>query len=50
MMVVPRQHASDFTALDDEAIADAAATLQHTLHALDALGEAKAVATAKMPA
>jgi len=39
MMVVPRQHASDFTALDDEAIADAAATLQHTLHALDALGD-----------
>ena len=39
MMVVPRHHASDFTALDDEAIADAAATLQHTLHALDALGD-----------
>ena len=39
MMVVPRQHAADFTALDDEGIAAAAATLQRTLHALDALGD-----------
>ncbi len=39
MMVVPRQHAADFTALDDDAITDATATLQHALHALDALGD-----------
>ncbi len=39
MMVVPRAHGSDFTVLDDEAIADAAATLRRTLHALDALGD-----------
>ena len=39
MMVVPRQHASDFTALDDDAITDATATLQRALHALDALGD-----------
>lgn len=39
MMVVPRAHASDFTTLDDDAIADAAATLQRALHALDALGD-----------
>jgi UDPglucose--hexose-1-phosphate uridylyltransferase len=38
MMVVPRQHAADFTALDDDAITDATATLQRALHALDALG------------
>jgi UDPglucose--hexose-1-phosphate uridylyltransferase len=39
MMVVPRAHGSDFTVLDDDAIADAAATLRRTLHALDALGD-----------
>ena len=39
MMVVPRQHGSDFTLLDDDAITDAAATLQRSLHALDALGD-----------
>ena len=39
MMVVPREHGSDFTALDDEAILDATATLQRALHALDALGD-----------
>jgi UDPglucose--hexose-1-phosphate uridylyltransferase len=39
MMVVPRQHGSDFTMLDDDAITDAAATLQRALHALDALGD-----------
>ncbi|HEY6608340.1 MAG TPA: DUF4921 family protein, partial [Candidatus Limnocylindria bacterium] len=39
MMVVPRQHAADFTALDDDAITDVAATLQRALHALDALGD-----------
>ena len=35
----PRAHAADFTALDDESIGDAAATLQRALHALDALGD-----------
>lgn len=39
MMVVPRAHAADFTALDDDAITDATATLQRALHALDALGD-----------
>lgn len=39
MMVVPRQHGADFTALDDDAIADAAATLGRALHALDVLGD-----------
>jgi UDPglucose--hexose-1-phosphate uridylyltransferase len=39
MMVVPRQHAADFTALDDDAITDTTATLQRALHALDALGD-----------
>jgi len=39
MMVVPRQHAADFTALDDDAITDATATLQRALHALDVLGD-----------
>jgi UDPglucose--hexose-1-phosphate uridylyltransferase len=38
MMVVPREHAADFTALDDEAISDTTATLQRALTALDALG------------
>ena len=39
MMVVPRQHAADFTALDDDAITDTTATLQRALHALDVLGD-----------
>ena len=39
MTVVPRQHAADFTSLDDDAIADATATLQRALHALDVLGD-----------
>ena len=39
LMVVPRAHAADFTLLDDEAIADATATLQRTLHTLEALGD-----------
>jgi UDPglucose--hexose-1-phosphate uridylyltransferase len=39
MMVVPRQHAADFTALDDDAITDTTATLQRALHALEALGD-----------
>jgi UDPglucose--hexose-1-phosphate uridylyltransferase len=39
MMVVPRAHAADFTALDEDGIADATATLQRALHALDVLGD-----------
>ena len=39
MMVVPRAHAADFTALDDEAITDVTATLQRALLALDVLGD-----------
>jgi len=39
MMVIPRAHAADFTGLDDEVLADATATLQRALHALDALGD-----------
>jgi UDPglucose--hexose-1-phosphate uridylyltransferase len=39
MMIVPRDHAADFTTLDDDAIADVTATLQRALHALDALGD-----------
>jgi UDPglucose--hexose-1-phosphate uridylyltransferase len=39
MTVVPRAHAADFTALDDDAITDATATLQRALHALDVLGD-----------
>jgi UDPglucose--hexose-1-phosphate uridylyltransferase len=39
MVVVPRQHAADFTTLDDDAITDTTATLQRALHALDALGD-----------
>jgi UDPglucose--hexose-1-phosphate uridylyltransferase len=39
LMVVPRAHAADFTALDDDDIAAATATLQRTLGALDALGD-----------
>ena len=39
LMIVPRAHAPDFTALDDDDIAAATATLQRTLGALDALGD-----------
>jgi UDPglucose--hexose-1-phosphate uridylyltransferase len=39
MVIVPREHAADFTTLDDEAIAAVTATLQRALHALDALGD-----------
>ncbi len=39
LMIVPRQHAADFTQLDDAAIEQAAATLQKALHSLDALGD-----------
>lgn len=39
LMVVPREHAADFTALDDDAIGDVTATLQRALHALEALGD-----------
>jgi len=38
-MIVPRAHAADFTALDDDDIAAATATLQRTLGALDELGD-----------
>jgi UDPglucose--hexose-1-phosphate uridylyltransferase len=36
---VPRTHAADFTALDDDDLAATAATLQRTLSTLDALGD-----------
>lgn len=39
LMIVPRAHAADFTALDDDDIAAVTATLQRTLGALDALGD-----------
>ena len=39
LMIVPRAHAADFTALDDDDIAATTATLQRTLRALDALGD-----------
>jgi UDPglucose--hexose-1-phosphate uridylyltransferase len=39
LMVVPRTHAADFTQLDDDDLAATAATLQRTLHALEALGD-----------
>ncbi len=39
LMIVPREHAADFTALDDYGIAAAAATLQKALRSLDALGD-----------
>jgi UDPglucose--hexose-1-phosphate uridylyltransferase len=39
LMIVPRQHAADFTGLDDAAIAHSAATLQEALRSLDALGD-----------
>lgn len=39
LMIVPRQHGADFTALDDAAIVAASLTLQRALHSLDALGD-----------
>ncbi len=39
LMIVPRAHAADFTELDDDALAATTATLQRTLHALEALGD-----------
>ncbi len=39
LMIVPREHAADFTTLDDEGIAACRATLQRALTALDALGD-----------
>ena len=39
LMIVPRAHAADFTALDDDDLAATAATLQRTLGALEALGD-----------
>ena len=39
LMIVPRAHAADFTRLDDDDLAATAATLQRTLHALEALGD-----------
>jgi UDPglucose--hexose-1-phosphate uridylyltransferase len=39
LMIVPRNHAADFTQLDDDDLAATAATLQRTLRALDALGD-----------
>jgi UDPglucose--hexose-1-phosphate uridylyltransferase len=39
LMIVPREHAADFTTLDDEGIAACRATLQRALASLDALGD-----------
>jgi UDPglucose--hexose-1-phosphate uridylyltransferase len=39
LMVVPRGHRADFTELDDDAVADSAATLQRALRTLGALGD-----------
>jgi len=39
MLVIPRQHAADFTAVDDEALGACRATLQRALGALGALGD-----------
>jgi UDPglucose--hexose-1-phosphate uridylyltransferase len=39
LMIVPRAHAADFNALDDDDLAATAATLQRTLGALEALGD-----------
>ena len=39
LMIVPRAHLADITLLDDEALADATATLQRALGSLDALGD-----------
>lgn len=39
LMIVPREHAADFTQIDDEAIAACRATLQRALGALGALGD-----------
>jgi UDPglucose--hexose-1-phosphate uridylyltransferase len=39
LMIVPRQHAADFTQLDDDQIAHTATALQRALRSLDALGD-----------
>jgi UDPglucose--hexose-1-phosphate uridylyltransferase len=39
LMLVPREHGADFSALDDEAIGACRATIQRALGALDALGD-----------
>jgi UDPglucose--hexose-1-phosphate uridylyltransferase len=39
LLVIPREHAADFTGLDDEAIGACRATLQRTLGALGVLGD-----------
>jgi UDPglucose--hexose-1-phosphate uridylyltransferase len=39
LWVIPREHAADFTELDDEALGACRATLQRTLGALGALGD-----------
>jgi UDPglucose--hexose-1-phosphate uridylyltransferase len=39
LMIVPREHAADFTGIDDDAIGACRATLQRALTALDALGD-----------
>lgn len=39
LMIVPREHAADFTAVDDQALAACRATLQRALGSLDALGD-----------
>ncbi len=39
LMIVPREHAAAFTAIDDDAVAACRATLQRALIALDALGD-----------
>ena len=39
LMIVPREHAPDFTSLDDEGIGACRASLQRALVALDALGD-----------
>jgi UDPglucose--hexose-1-phosphate uridylyltransferase len=39
LMIVPREHAADFTGVDDQALAACRATLQRALGSLDALGD-----------
>lgn len=39
LMIVPREHAADFTSIDEDAIGACRATLQRALTALDALGD-----------
>jgi UDPglucose--hexose-1-phosphate uridylyltransferase len=39
MLIIPRQHAADFSAVDDEALGACRATLQRALSALGALGD-----------